>query len=92
MTLPFGWCSDGLHEACRDTYTMVWPPADYGNSSKKKDKVEQVEKLIECSCPCHGRVAGSTEAAEAEEETSTPRPRQAPKKKTPEKQAARPRR
>jgi hypothetical protein len=91
MTLPFGWCSDGLHEACRDTYIMAWPPADYGNSSKKKDKVEQVEKLIECSCPCHGRVAGSTEA-KAEEETPTPRPRQAPKKKTPKKQAARPRR
>ena len=88
MTLPFGWCSDGLHEACRDTYTIMWPPTDYGNSSKKKDKVEQVEKLVECSCPCHGRVA---ETAGAEEKVSTPGPRQAPKKKTPKKRAARPR-
>jgi hypothetical protein len=52
MTLPFGWCGDGLHEACRVSYTMMWPPADLG----KKDKIIQEEKLFACSCPCHAEV------------------------------------
>jgi hypothetical protein len=77
MVTKFGWCLDELHEGCRDSYTLMWPPVDdYGpKKGSKKDKVVQEERLRECSCECHERVAATG-----------PRPEPAPKKR-----AARPR-
>lgn len=74
--VKFGWCLDELHEGCKDSYTIMWPPVnDFGPKRGKKEKVVQEERLVECSCGCHGRSVGSEATA------PRPSPKPAPKKK-----------
>lgn len=47
--LKFGWCLDGVHEKCKNSYTIKVNKA----SEKTRGKVEQVEVSGECSCECH---------------------------------------
>jgi len=52
----FGWCHDELHEACKVSYTMMWPPSDLmekKTKKSKKDETVQEEKKFSCECECH---------------------------------------
>jgi hypothetical protein len=77
MTLPFGWCGDGLHEACKASYKMMWPPVFDG---KKGKDVTQENREFFCSCECHGEKKSNT-LATPKQENEKAIPRKKPLKK-----------
>lgn len=50
MTIKFGWCLDGLHEACVAGYTIK---VDVVAEGRGRKKAEQVEVESKCPCECH---------------------------------------
>lgn len=79
--MKFGWCLDGLHEGCKNSYTIMWPHIDeYGPKRvKSKEKIVQEERVFECSCECHERTSVKTETKT--KDLPIPRAKSAPKKK-----------